>query len=244
MFELVGSVAGIYRFPVKSMRGHEVASANVTWQGIEGDRRYAFVNTGNTTLFPWLTARQAAGILLYEPFFAEPERPAYSPVLVRTPSGADMPVEDEALRAAMSAIGGRAIHLEQSLRGLPDIAPLSLISTGTVREAARETGVAPDATRFRMNLVVETLSGKPFEEDTWLGRAVRFGAEGGGGAIIRPSHPDSRCVMTNLDPDTGAAEKRVHAWIGAARGGALGVYAMAERLGIVKAGDPVFVERD
>ena len=56
---VVGVVKALYRYPVKSMRGECVEEARVWWHGLEGDRRYACGRTGNTSRFPWLTARCA-----------------------------------------------------------------------------------------------------------------------------------------------------------------------------------------
>ena len=41
----VGSVTGLWRFPVKSMRGERLHEAHVTEQGLVGDRAYALLDT-------------------------------------------------------------------------------------------------------------------------------------------------------------------------------------------------------
>ena len=48
-FVEVGVVKQLYRFPVKSMRGEALEAANVYWHGLDGDRRYAFVQANNRT---------------------------------------------------------------------------------------------------------------------------------------------------------------------------------------------------
>jgi uncharacterized protein YcbX len=45
MSETVGTVATLSRFPVKSMQGERVAAAEVTGNGVVGDRAYALVET-------------------------------------------------------------------------------------------------------------------------------------------------------------------------------------------------------
>ena len=42
---IVGTVAGLWRFPVKSMRGERLEEAHVTEQGLVGDRAYALIDT-------------------------------------------------------------------------------------------------------------------------------------------------------------------------------------------------------
>src|SRR5215472_7829396 len=39
----VGRVAGLWRYPVKSMAAEEARSAEVSWHGLAGDRRWAFI---------------------------------------------------------------------------------------------------------------------------------------------------------------------------------------------------------
>ena len=41
----VGSVTGLWRFPVKSMRGERLDEAHVTERGLVGDRAYALIDT-------------------------------------------------------------------------------------------------------------------------------------------------------------------------------------------------------
>jgi uncharacterized protein len=66
--EIVGSVAALWRFPVKSMKGEQLDQAEFTAEGVVGDRAYALIDTvtgkvvtgQNPRLFPDLLACQAA----------------------------------------------------------------------------------------------------------------------------------------------------------------------------------------
>src|SRR6266404_3568145 len=42
---VVGSIAGLWRFPVKSMRGEQLEEAGLTERGLVGDRAYALIDT-------------------------------------------------------------------------------------------------------------------------------------------------------------------------------------------------------
>ena len=42
----VGRVAGMWRYPVKSMAAEALEWADVGWHGVEGDRRWAFIRDG------------------------------------------------------------------------------------------------------------------------------------------------------------------------------------------------------
>jgi uncharacterized protein len=52
-------VVGLWRYPVKSMAGEALVAAEVSWHGLAGDRRWAFVRDGVVRSgFPWLTLRE------------------------------------------------------------------------------------------------------------------------------------------------------------------------------------------
>ncbi len=42
--QLVGTIATLWRYPVKSMRGEELNSAEITTRGLRGDRAYAVID--------------------------------------------------------------------------------------------------------------------------------------------------------------------------------------------------------
>lgn len=74
---------------------------------------------------------------------------------------------------------------------------VSLVSDGSLRELARELGVASvDGRRFRMLIELEGAAGH--EEDTWVG-----GSLGIGSAVLSITKPDARCAITTQHPDTG-----------------------------------------
>jgi len=42
-------LARVLRYPIKSMRGEELSSAALTERGIDGDRRWALIDTATDT---------------------------------------------------------------------------------------------------------------------------------------------------------------------------------------------------
>jgi uncharacterized protein YcbX len=50
-------------------------------------------------------------------------------------------------------------------------------------------------------MLVEVDGCAPHEEDSWQGRRLRIG-----GAVVRGGEPVPRCVVTTLDPKTGARD--------------------------------------
>jgi uncharacterized protein YcbX len=239
---IVGRVVAIYRYPVKSMRGHEIAATQVRRRGLEGDRRYAFVRSDDRSGFPWLTARQVAAMLRYEPYFAEPADPGRSPVRVRTPDGRDLAVESDELRDQLAAAYGAPAALLQLNVGAMDAAPVSLIGTASVAALGAAAGRAIDARRFRPNLVVEPLDGQPFAEEAWLGGSLIFG-ERPDSARVRADDRDERCMMINLDPETAVQQPEVLRTVARSREQCTGIYGSVEAPGTIEVGDEVRLVR-
>ena len=97
----VGRVAALWRYPVKSMGAEALDEVRVSWHGLAGDRRWAFIRDGEVRNgFPWLTLRQRPDLGHYRPSFVEPDRPDASRDVVRTPSGDEFDVVDPALAAS------------------------------------------------------------------------------------------------------------------------------------------------
>jgi MOSC domain-containing protein len=118
--ETIGHVESLWRYPVKSMRGEEIAEAFLGFAGVYGDRLYAFRDAAAQKGFPFLTGREQEEMLLYQPRFRHPDRavvppnlaeaekiaPGATPVYgtpadlvvdVEAPSGQTLAVDDPAL---------------------------------------------------------------------------------------------------------------------------------------------------
>jgi len=230
---VVGRVAALWRYPVKSMGAEELDGVEVSWHGLAGDRRWAFIRDGQVRSgFPWLTMREWPELAHYRPRFAEPDRPDASVTLVRTPSGGEFDVADPALVAEL----GPGVRVIKQDRGVFDTMPLSLLSTQTVAALGRLVGTELAPTRFRPNLLVDAPGGD-FPEDAWVGRVLRIGA-----LRLRVDQRDQRCVMVTIDPLTLQRDPAVLRAIARERDNRLGVYGSAVRPGRVVVGDPVELE--
>ena len=240
---MVGRVVALWRYPVKSMAAEELDGVDVSWHGLAGDRRWAFIRDGQIRSgFPWLTIRERPELAHYRPRFTEPGRPDTSPTLVRTPSGGDLDVADPALAAEL----GPGVRVIKQNRGVFDTMPLSLLTTQTLAGLGRLLGpdlVGPDlvgtdlaAGRFRPNLLVDA-SGRDFPEDAWVGRVLRVG-----GLRMRVDQRDQRCVMVTIDPVTLRRNPAILRAIARERDARLGVYGSAVEPGRVAVGDPVALE--
>ena len=227
---VVGHVAALWRYQVKSMAGEELDAVEVSWHGLAGDRRWAFIRAGQVRSgFPWLTIRERPELAHYRPRFAEPDRPNASRTLVRTPGGSELDVADPALAAEL----GPGVRVIKQDRGVFDTMPLSLLSTQTLAGLGRLVGADLVAGRFRPNLLVDAAAGE-FPEDSWVGRVLRIGA-----LRMRVDQRDQRCVMVTIDPVTLARNPAILRAIARNRDARVGVYGTTVEPGRVTVGDPV-----
>ncbi|MDR2985613.1 MAG: MOSC domain-containing protein [Nocardiopsaceae bacterium] len=230
---VVGHVAGLFRYPVKSMRAEQLDAVDCSWQGLAGERRWAFIRDSNVySGFPWLTIRERPEMALYRPRFADPDRPEASPTLVRTPSGKELDVADPALANELEP-GARVIKQN---RGVFDTMPLSLLTTRTVANLGHLVDAELTALRFRPNIVIEA-DGGDFPEDSWIGQILRVGP-----MRMRVDQRDVRCVMVTIDPETLERNPEVLRAITLHRDTKLGIYGSTVEPGRVALGDPVELE--
>ena len=231
---VVGHLQALWFYPVKSMRGTSLDETDITLQGLQGDRNFAFVERGSRRFFPWVTAREAEFLLACEPSWADEQRRALN---VRLPDGRLLDIGSPELAAELSAASGKTADLLCDYRGSFDVAPITLISNATVLEVGRLSGTDPDPMRFRMNFYVET-GGEAFGEDAWVGRVLRIGDTVRVGVTER----DKRCVMTSLAPRGGASAPSVLRAIAEGNGAYAGVYAAVLTPGSARVGDAITIE--
>jgi uncharacterized protein YcbX len=230
----IGRLVGLWRYPVKSMAEESLDAVDVSWHGLAGDRRWAFVQEGMPRNgFPWQTIRELPAMRHYLPSFVEPGRPDDSRTVVRTPGGDELEVTDPTLAAELGA-GVRVI--KQNV-GVFDTMPLSLMTTQTI--ASLGAWVEPTLTpeRFRPNLLIEATGDEAFPEDEWVGSVLRIGD-----MRMRVDQRDVRCVMINIDPDTDEKDPDVLRTVARERDTTLGVYGATVTPGRVMIGDSVVLE--
>lgn len=230
----VGRVRALWRYPVKSMAAESLNQAMVSWNGVAGDRRWAFVRGGvDRSGFPWLTIREKADMRHYSPSFEDPEQPNTSVTLVRSPRGEEFDVIDPALALEL---GHGARVIKQDI-GIFDTMPLSLISTQTVQALGGLAGLHLDPQRFRPNLLIDAPGTTAFPEDDWVGVVLRVG-----GMRMRVDQRDQRCVMVNIDPQSTVSNPIVLKTIARERDSRLGVYGSTVEPGRISIGDLVSLE--
>ena len=168
-------VAGLWRYPVKSLAGEPVSSTTLLPAGMAGDRIVRVRGPEGVR-----TSRRHYRLLGLRGTLD----PHGRPLIDGHPWDSD-----EALALVREAAGADA-WLE-AFEGLDrfDVLPLLVATDGAVAAFGR------DVRRLRPNIVIGGVDG--LGEREWVEGELRIGE-----AIIRLDSLRSRCVMTTIDPDT------------------------------------------
>ena len=235
--EQIGTIAELWRYPVKSMRGESVGEVLLDPHGLAGDRRSAFTSTAAPAGKPLLSGAERTAMLRCVPRL-EPT-PA-----VMAGDGRSLPLESPELLAALTeslAATGSTLQLMRSPDlPLTDVRPVSLVSTATLRGLGVELGRPVDGQRFRSNLVLALRDDRPFAEDRLSGQTLCFGD-----AVEAPAlhilERIPRCRMVSIDPRTNEADPEILRHLARHHEGRLGIYARVLRPGQLRAGQAIFL---
>lgn len=258
----IGTVESLWRYPVKSMSGEDMAEVFMGFSGVYGDRCYAFKNSAARKGFPYLNANVQPQMLRYRPQFRHPERAVTPPNLIEamsiapgvtpangdaedlildvlTPSGAVVAIDDPTLIRMLGEglQGENHLRLVRSDRALTDCRPVSLISVQTVQQVEEELGIPIDQRRFRANIYLNLVSNGGFAEDELVGRKVRVGEKAEMSILER----DPRCKMISLDPDTSEHNPEILRKVAQVHDALAGVYCAVLVEGVLKKGDSIYL---
>lgn len=222
------------------MAGEPLREANIGWDGLAGDRRYAFQDLANQTGLPWLSARQIPKLVTYKACFDGPSLDGESPITVITPDGVRLPLSSPELLSNLEKLASRKLTLTQVSRGTYDSFAVSLITEQAIGFISTKVGMRLEPERFRPNVLIRAGGENSFPEDQWVGELLVFG-DRGDSARLRINRQDVRCRVPGLDLRTGDENPAVLAEIIKSRKKLLGVYATTERPGTVFVGDRVRV---
>jgi len=218
-------VREIWRYPIKSMAGERLESCRIVEHGLEGDRRWAFIDWSPNRAGKPLTIRQHAKLLTYRARLVD------GGVEVAAPNGL-VQVADASLAATLAAESSRPLELREHAGGNFDSEHVLIVNLASVEAFALEAGMGVDRRRFRANLYVDGL--EPEEEVRWLGRRIRAGE-----AEVEVVSRDERCVVITRDPDTTEAAPELLRLLTERHDQCMGIYCRVITPGRVAVGDLV-----
>ena len=234
-----GTVATLWRWPVKSMAGERVNAMRVDGRGAGGDRTHAVVHEHKGQRKP-LTAREAPRLLAWKagyPFNADggldPRRPPFA--ILTAPDGHRYRWGDPRLRTALEEDLGREVWLRRDVDGIQDLPRTLLVTVQASLEAlSSELDASIDLRRFRPNLHL-AMDAPAWAELGWEGAELAFE----GGVRLQLLHPCERCAIPTRHPDTQAKWPDLLKHLTAAHGMAFGINARVMVGGRVAAGERV-----
>jgi len=114
--KVVGSVAGLWRFPVKSMRGEQLDQAELTERGLLGDRAYALIDADTGKVVSAKSVRLFPGLFGCQATFVEPPRLGREmpPVRIALPDGTSVKSDSSDLDRILSACFKRDVTLARA----------------------------------------------------------------------------------------------------------------------------------
>ncbi len=232
--EVVGQLAGLRRFPVRSLGGESPDECLVEGSTLAGDRIYDLYDEEDRTL---VSSRDAPFLLRYRARYMDrmvrgTDLSAW--IRVRMPGGVEVPLVDTAWIDDVARRRGKPMSLRARADAASDPAPLHVLSLPTVRFLEQQYGGPIEPLRLRANLLLDLPDARPFEEDRWIGRQVWVGD-----ALLELVSQCERAIVPTLDADTPERSPGLLSAILRARGGMIGVSARALTGNRLRVGDPV-----
>ena len=206
-------VAELWRYPVKSLAGEPLDAAEISPDGIPGDRMVQVYDAEGRIV----TSRTTPRLLGL--------KGSLSPMGETLVNGRPWTAPEVA--AAIEAAAGPGARLvRHDGPDRFDVLPLLVATDGAVN------ALGLDRRRFRPNILVAGVDG--LAERDWPGHHARVGE-----AIVGFKKLRGRCVMTTYDPDTLEHDPTVLRRIVRDMGGRLALDTYVVRGGRVAVGDPV-----
>ncbi len=261
------SVVALWRYPVKSMMGEELNAAEVTEQGVLGDRPYALVDAETGKVVSAKEPRKWAKLFELRASFVEPplsgERLPHARITF--PDGRSLTTGERGLDEALSDVVGRRVAFATAAPDKPSLEEYWPDIEGlTYRETVTDEAM-PEGTFFDLGLVhvLTTATLDRLRELHPQGRyeVRRFrpnivvASAGSAGFVendwvdrtlaigeevrLRVTGPCPRCVMTTLPQGDLPKDPGILRTAAQHNDANVGVYASVEQDGAIRRGDSV-----
>jgi uncharacterized protein YcbX len=191
---MLGTVATLYRYPVKALRAEQLARADVRVDGFAGDRGSALIVRSPEHPRTGKTYRGKEHRLLHT-----------------------VTAIADAQDLALSA--GLTIDAEDAQPHYFDAEPVSIVFDTWIRELEQMAGRSIDALRFRPNIVAQAAPAFAASERDLIGTRLHVGT-----VSFDVVSSITRCVTPSYDITTGEPDTALHRTIVAQRGNIMGIY--------------------
>lgn len=263
---VVGSLAQIFRYPVKSMEGEELEQVDVTKTGILGDRAYALVDRESGKVVSAKNPRKWSNLFGLTAGFAQPpqQNEALPNVRISLPSGEQLDSTDGDVNNRLSTLLGRQVELMSAApqkpaleEYWPDIEGLDHRDAVTDEGMPAETFFDCGTLLLMTTATLDQLQALYGEGNFDIRRfrpnlLVKSGTSGfpenewvgrrvavGDGLIMKITEPCPRCVMTTIAQPGLAKDPLILRTAVKHNAGNVGVYASVIQGGQIRGDDPV-----
>jgi uncharacterized protein YcbX len=203
---MFGTVAELYRYPVKALRAEQLTRADVLAGGFAGDR--------GSALFVRSPDHGRSG----KTYRGKEHRLLHTVTAVA-----------DAQELALGA--GLTVEIDAALPHYFDAEPVSIVFDSWIRELESLARRTVDPLRFRPNIVALAAPEFAASEHDLIGTRLRVGA-----VTFDVVSPITRCVTPSYDIATGEPDPDLHRTIVTGRGNIMGIYCRVVDPGTIEPG--------
>lgn len=231
-----GSVAGLHRWPVKSLRGEQIDAARLDERGLAGDRGHILTDLRPARSSRALTVRQIPELLRWSSGYgSDVIEPAGSPHL-RAPDGTDWSWDDPGLAGELSQTLGIPLEL-RTAPGRQDRGPTLLVTFEASRAALeRELSAPVELARFRPNVHLD-IDAPAFAEEDWGEGTTIVAGDVRLEIVGKNSGPCIRCVVPSWHPAGRERWPKLQRWLIEQHENKFGLIMRATSAGVVHTGE-------
>lgn len=239
----VGRIAEIWRYPVSSVGGERVSSAELCAAGVVDDRQYGMIDRASG-----LAATPEKDHRWRKALHLEAQSVAGKLPRILFPDGQSYALDDRSLDGVLSDYFGFAVavatydreegHFDFPLtRHRNAHSPVHVLTTSSLEHLATLRQVAAiDSRRFRPTVLIHT-SGDGFLEKDWIGRRLRLGA-----IALNAREETKRCGMTFVSQSGLDDDPEILRTVLRHNKRNLGIYCSVDIPGTLRVGDELVIE--
>ena len=205
----IGTVAALWRYPVKALAAEPLAQAIVEDGGFAGDR--------------------AAALIVTDAGHARFGRPLRG----KEHNRLHLALSVDAGRA-LAADGGVGVETARDAAHYFDARPVSLLFDTWLRDVEELVGLQLDPLRYRPNIFARAAVDFTAREATLVGATLTLGT-----TRLHVVEPIRRCITTTYDIATGQSDARVLRAVAQERANVVGVYCMVAQSGTIGPDDTI-----